>query len=168
MRRQAYLYLGGGVLLAILSGIVLATQVAAGSLSNTTVFVGAALAFVPVLALEAYGLYLLAGAREVSVNNEMGAQRRLSDLLREGGTVTLDSAMERCECDAEQVLAMLAELAELRVFSSYVDAQRETLHVLDGVNRDTLIVCKACGSGALREVEVGRLCGTCGSVYYLA
>lgn len=157
-----------GLVLAVLAGIWLATQVSAG-MSGGAATLGAAIAFVPVALLEGFGLYLVAkGGAEQKQMGEMQKQRQLLDIVKSRGQVDINNLALEMGLPVAQIQNMVHQLVGLQVFSGYVNWDSGILYSEDASKLRELDKCKNCG-GEITLAGKGIVrCRFCGTEYFLS
>lgn len=166
-RTLAIVLIIAGIILALLSGLWLASQVAEG-MSSGGALIGAGVAFIPVLLLEGYGLYLLQqGGAEAKQQSEMQKQRRLLDLVKSRGQISLNDLALELQSNVDEVKIMIDQLVGLQVFSGYVNWNARMLYSVEASQLRELTRCKNCG-GEIRLAGKGVVeCPFCGTQYFL-
>jgi hypothetical protein len=167
-RLIGFILAGSGLVLALLAGIWLATQAAAG-MSAGAATLGAALAFVPVAVLEGFGLYLIAkGGQEQRQTSEMQLQRRLLDIVRSRGQVDVSDAALEMNIPVTRVQDLVHQLVGLQVFSGYVNWDKGVLYSQEASQLRDLKQCKNCGGEITLSGKGTVTCRFCGTEYFLS
>lgn len=158
-----------GLGIALIAGIWLATQVAAGSLSGGGAALGAGLAFIPVALFVGAGLYLFVrGGTEAQEESVMQKQRQLLDILKTRGQVSVNDMALEMHTSVDSVKDMVYQLVGLQVFSGYVNWDDGVLYSSEAKELRTLDKCKNCG-GEISLVGKGVVrCKYCGTEYFLS
>lgn len=166
-RTLAVVLIVAGIILALLSGLWLASQVA-GGMSSGGALIGAGVAFIPVLLLEGYGLYLYQqGGAEARQQSETQKQRRLLDLVKSRGQISLSDLALELQSNVDEVKVMIDQLVGLQVFSGYVNWNARMLYSVEASQLRELTQCKNCG-GEIRLAGKGVVeCPFCGTQYFL-
>jgi hypothetical protein len=153
--------------IAVAAGVWLASQAAAGT-SVGGVVLGAGLAFIPVALLVGAGLYLfLRGGAESRDESVMQTQRRLMDIVRSKGQVTVEDVALELKIPVAEIKTMINQLVGLQVFSGYINWSEGTLYSMEADKLRELDKCKNCG-GALKLSGKGVVvCPFCGTEYFL-
>jgi Zn finger protein HypA/HybF involved in hydrogenase expression len=157
-----------GLGLAVLASLWLASQVSAEQLSAGGALIGATLAFVPVILLIGGGIYLfIKGGGEVEQQSTMQKQRRLMDVIRSRGQVTVEDVALEIGVPVSELKEMVHQLVGLQVFSGYVNWADGTLYSVEADQLRELKQCKNCG-GELKLAGKGVVtCPFCGTEYFL-
>jgi hypothetical protein len=168
-RLVGILLIVGGLALALLAGIWLATQVGSGELQAGGAALGAGLVFIPVALLEGIGLSMVArGATQQREQSEMQKQRQLLDIVRSRGQVAIADLALEMSIPATRLQSMVHQLVGLQVFSGYVNWEKGVLYSEDAASLRDLHQCKNCG-GEITLVGKGIVrCRFCGTEYYLS
>ncbi len=137
MNRGQWIGIGlsiAGFCLAIIAGLILATQVSTEELDTNGLLGGAALAFIPVAILVGTGIYLYVRQLPSEVGSTYSIaqkQRELMDILRSRGQIALvDAALELGVTDA-QLKEMIDDLIGLEIFNASVDWETGILYSSD-------------------------------------
>ncbi|MDX2138375.1 MAG: hypothetical protein SF123_09800 [Chloroflexota bacterium] len=156
-----------GVGIAVIASLWIASQVG-GGLTAGGALVGAGVAFVPVLLLIAGGVYLyLRGGVEAQEQSVMQKQRKLMDMVKTRGQISVNDAALELGVPLSQVKEMVHQLVGLQVFSGYVNWDEGTLYSVEANQLRELSKCKNCG-GELKLVGKGVVtCPFCGTEYFL-
>jgi ribosomal protein S27AE len=156
-----------GVGIAVIAGLWIASQVG-GGLTAGGALVGAGVAFVPVLLLMAGGVYLyLRGGVEAQEQSVMQKQRKLMDMVKTRGQISVNDAAVELGVPMPQVKEMVHQLVGLQVFSGYVNWDEGTLYSVEANQLRELNKCKNCG-GELKLAGKGVVtCPFCGTEYFL-
>src|SRR5687768_4547564 len=85
-----------GIVVAVLSGLWIASQVSAGLILTDGALVSAGVAFIPVALLVGFGIYMyVQGSSQAEVESTMHKQRQLLDIVKSRGQVSVnDLALE--------------------------------------------------------------------------
>jgi hypothetical protein len=153
-----------GFVMAALAGLALASQV--NSLGTGGLFAGAGLAFAVVLPFLGAGIFFYArGSREPEeTESTLPQQVRLSDLMNTRQTAALDALATELNVSAQDVLNMVHELAQLRLFSGYLTPEAQ-LHRIEPVVIQQMNRCQRCGNPLVLDSAIS-LCPSCGTEYY--
>jgi hypothetical protein len=143
--------------------------VSSGQLTGGGAVLGAGLAFIPVALLLGAGVYLFVqGGREAERESTMQKQRRLLDILRSRGQVTVSDMALEMDVSADTVRDMVHQLVGLQVFSGYANWQEGMLYSAEASQLRELDRCKNCG-GEIELVGKGiATCRFCGTEYFLS
>lgn len=155
---------------AVIAGLWLALQVSAEQLSSGGALVGAGIAFVPVALLAGFGIYMyVQGGKEAVEESEMQQQRRLLDIVRSRGQVSVTDLALEMKISAEKVRNLVHQLVGLQVFSGYINWEDGgILYSSDASQLRGLEKCKNCG-GDIELVGKGVVtCKFCGTEYFLS
>jgi hypothetical protein len=156
------------VIAAVIAGLWLASQTASGELTTGGAVLGAALALIPVAILVGGGLYLIVlGRQQTQQASEMQTQRRLLDIVKSRGQVSVDELALELQTNIDRVRQMTHQLVGLQVFSGYVNWKEGVLYSEDAQHLRNLKQCKNCGG----EIELAGkgvvACRFCGTEYFL-
>ena len=153
-----------GLMVALIAGLWLATQVSSDSLSSGGAILGAAFAFIPVALLMGAGVYFYnRGGTEAVEESMMQKQRRILDIVKSRGKVGVPELAVEMQVSADSVKEMLHQLVGLQVFSGYINWDEGMLYSEEASNLRDLDQCKNCGGEitlAGRGVVVCKFCGT--------
>lgn len=154
--------------IAVIAGLWIASQVAAG-LSGGGALVGAGIAFVPVALLIGFGVYMyVQGGAEAENQSEMEQQRRLLDVVKSRGQVSVTDLALELKLSVDEVKALVQQLVGLQVFSGYINWEEGTLYSTQASELRALNQCKNCG-GEIQLVGKGVVqCKFCGTEYFLS
>ncbi len=157
-----------GIGIAVTAGLWLASQTSANALDAGGATLGAGIAFIPVALLIGAGVYLyVRGGAEDREESVVRKQRRLMDIVRSRGQVSLGDLALELRVPASEVKDMIHQLVGLQVFSGYINWDEGTLYSIDASALRTLERCKNCG-GELRLVGKGVVtCRFCGTEYFV-
>ncbi len=157
-----------GLGVALIAGLWLATQAASGETETGGVLVGAGLAFIPIALLMGFGVYFyVQGGVQAQGESAMQQQRKLLDILRSRGKVSVSDMALELKVNVDAVKDMVHQLVGLQVFSGYVNWEEGTLYSAEASNLRALDKCKNCG-GEISLVGKGVVaCRFCGTEYFL-
>jgi hypothetical protein len=158
--------LGFGI--ALIAGLWFGTQLSTSQLSSGGALIGAGLAFIPVALLLGSGLYLFVqGNKEKEQVSEMQQQRKLMDMLRTRGEMSIGDAALELQVTADHVKGLVQQLVGLQVFSGYINWDKNMMYALEASKLRELNTCKNCG-GELKLAGKGTVqCRFCGTEYFL-
>ena len=162
-----------GLGIALIGGIWLATQVAAGSgnggVDGGGAALGAGLIFIPVALLVGAGIYLFVqGGSQAQEESVMQKQRQLLDILKSRGQVSVNDMALEMHSSVDSVKDMVYQLVGLQVFSGYVNWDQGVLYSAEASKLRELDKCKNCG-GDIQLVGKGIVrCKYCGTEYFLS
>ncbi|MBE2182670.1 MAG: hypothetical protein IAE89_04520 [Anaerolineae bacterium] len=157
-----------GLVLAVLAGIWLMTQVNAGMTIGAATL-GAAIAFIPVALLEGFGLYLVVkGGAEQKQMGEMQKQRQLLDIVKSRGQVDINNLALEMALPVAQIQNMIHQLVGLQVFSGYINWDGGILYSEDASKLRELDKCKNCGGEITLAGKGVVRCRFCGTEYFLS
>lgn len=158
----------------VFAGLVLGL-VAAGWLTmaegNTTGgrVLGALLALVIIAPIIGVGAFLLVqGGREERAMAEVAQQRKLLNIVKTQGQVTLSDVVLEMGATYQQVKAWLYDLVGRGLFSGYVNWEEGMLYSQQASQLRGETSCKHCG-GEVNLAGVGVIrCPFCGTEYFLS
>jgi hypothetical protein len=157
-----------GIGIAVIAGLWLATQAAAGHDSGGIVL-GAGLAFIPVALFVGFGIYLyVQGGQEAQEESVMQKQRQLLDILKSRGQVSVTDMALEMHVSADSVKDMVHQLVGLQVFSGYVNWDDGKLYSAEASNLRELDHCKNCGGEITLAGKGVVKCKYCGTEYFLS
>lgn len=157
-----------GLVLAVLGGLWLATQLSSGELNAGGATLGAGLIFIPVALLEGVGLFLVAkGSSQQREQSHMQLQRRLLDIVKSRGQVAVDDIALELATSRDQVRDMVHQLVGLQVFSGYVNWDEGMLYSEDASKLRGMTACKNCGGEITLAGRGVVRCRFCGTEYFL-
>ncbi len=158
-----------GLGIALIAGIWLATQVSSNALGGGGAAIGAGLAFIPVALLVGAGLYLFVrGGAESQEESVMQKQRKLLDIIKSRGQVSVNDVALEMNTSVDSVKDMIYQLVGLQVFSGYVNWESGILYSSEAKDLRALDKCKNCG-GEISLVGKGVVrCKYCGTEYFLS
>ncbi len=158
-----------GIGVALIAGLWIASQVAAGSLETGGALVGAALAFIPVALLVGFGIYLFVrGGAQEKEESVMRKQRELLDILKSRGQVSVSDMAVEMHVPVDSVKRMVHELVGLQVFSGYVNWNEGVLYSSEASQLRSLDKCKNCGGEITLAGKGIVVCKYCGTEYFLS
>lgn len=153
---------------AVIAGLWLALQVSSTQLSAGGAVVGAGIAFIPVALLVGFGIYMFVqGGKEAVEESSMEQQRRLLDIVKSRGQVSVTDLAMEMRVNLDTVKDLVHQLVGLQVFSGYINWQDGVLYSSDASKLRELDRCKNCG-GEINLVGKGVVvCKYCGTEYFL-
>lgn len=153
---------------AVIAGLWLALQVSSTQLAAGGAVVGAGIAFIPVAVLVGFGIYMFVqGGKEAVEESSMQQQRRLLDIVKSRGQVSVSDLAMEMRVNADTVKDLVHQLVGLQVFSGYINWQDGVLYSSDASQLRELDKCKNCG-GEINLVGKGVVvCKYCGTEYFL-
>lgn len=158
-----------GLALAVLAGLWLATQTASGQTSAGGAVLGAGLAFIPVALLIGFGFYQYSqGGAQAAEESTMQKQRKLLDILKSRGQVSLQDMAVELQVTAAQVQEMVHQLVGLQVFSGYANWTDGVLYSTEASQLRQLDKCKNCGGDIQLAGKGVVVCRFCGTEYFLS
>lgn len=158
-----------GLGIAIIAGLWLASQVAAGSISSGGALIGAGLAFIPVALLVGFGIYLYSrGGTEARQESMMQKQRQLLDILKSRGQVSVENMALEMNVSVDMVKEMVHQLVGLQVFSGYTNWDEGTLYSAEASNLRDLKQCRNCGGEITLAGKGVFVCRFCGTEYFIS
>lgn len=158
-----------GLGIAIIAGLWVASQVAAGSMSIGGALIGAGLAFIPVALLVGFGIYLYSrGGTEAKQESMMQKQRQLLDILKSRGQVSVENMALEMNVSVAMVKEMVHQLVGLQVFSGYINWDEGTLYSAEASNLRELKQCRNCGGEITLAGKGVFVCRFCGTEYFIS
>lgn len=159
--------IGAGI--ALIAGLWLASQVGSGDLSAGGATLGAGIAFIPIAIITGIGIYLFAkGSAEAEEQSTMQLQRRLLDVIKSRGQVSVNDVALELQTSVDTVKALVHQLVGLQVFSGYVNWKDGTLYSEEAAALRELKQCRNCG-GEIELTGKGVVtCRFCGTEYFLS
>ncbi|MDZ4767782.1 MAG: hypothetical protein SGJ24_01520 [Chloroflexota bacterium] len=158
-----------GLMVALIAGLWLATQVSSDSLSSGGAILGAAFAFIPVALLMGAGVYFYnRGGTEAVEESMMQKQRRILDIVKSRGKVGVPELAVEMQVSADSVKEMLHQLVGLQVFSGYINWDEGMLYSEEASNLRDLDQCKNCGGEITLAGRGVVVCKFCGTEYFLS
>jgi hypothetical protein len=155
-----------GFIAAVLAGLWLAAQ--ASVMQPGGVILGAGLAFIPVALLIGFGIFLyVRGGREAVQESAMQQQRRLLDILKSRGQVSVDDMALELGLSMDTVKDLVYQLVGLQVFSGYINWREGTLYSSDASKLRDLERCKNCNGEIVLAGKGVVTCKYCGTEYFL-
>lgn len=157
-----------GLAIALIAGIWLAGQLGTGELTSGGAVIGAGLAFIPVALLTGFGLYLYAqGGVQAQQESVMQRQRRLLDIVKSRGQVSVNEIALEMSVSVDNVREMVHQLVGLQVFSGYVNWKDGTLYSAEASGLRDLKQCRNCGGEITLAGKGIMTCKFCGTEYFL-
>lgn len=158
-----------GLGVALIAGLWAASQVSAGSLSSGGAVTTAGVAFIPVALLVGFGIYLFVqGGSQAKEESEMQKQRRLLDIVKSRGQVSVSDMAVEMGVPVAQVQDMVHQLVGLQVFSGYINWDDGTLFSAQASQLRELDKCKNCGGEITLAGKGVVVCKYCGTEYFLS
>ena len=158
-----------GLGVAVIAGLWIASQASSGAWSSGTPVFAAGVAFIPVALLIGFGIYLyVQGGAQAKEESEMQKQRRLLDILKSRGQVTVSDMAVEMAVPVSQVQDMVHALVGLQVFSGYVNWDDGTLYSAEASQLRQLDKCKNCGGEITLAGKGVVACKYCGTEYFLS
>src|SRR4051812_47688423 len=103
-----------GIVVAVLAGLWIATQVSTGQMRSDSAFVAAALAFIPVALLVGFGIYMyVQGSSQAEEESVMHKQRELLDIVKSRGQVSVNDLALEMNASVDSVKSMVHQLVGL-------------------------------------------------------
>ena len=158
-----------GLGIAVIAGLWLAVQVGREQLTAGGAVLGAGLAFIPVALLIGIGLFLfIQGGKDAEQETVMRKQRRLLDIVRSRGQISISDTAIEMGVSADTVREMVHQLVGLQVFSGYANWKEGMLYSVEASQLREMNQCRNCG-GAIELVGKGiATCRFCGTEYFLS
>jgi hypothetical protein len=158
-----------GLGVAVIAGLWIATQVSGETMSGGAAVTTAGVAFIPVALLVGFGIYLFVqGGAQAKEDTEMQKQRRLLDILKSRGQVSVNDMALEMTVPVAQVQTMVHQLVGLQVFSGYVNWDEGTLYSAEASQLRQLDKCKNCGGEITLAGKGVVVCKYCGTEYFLS
>jgi len=158
-----------GLGLAVIAGLWIASQISTDAMSSGGALVAAGLAFIPVVLLEGFGLYLLQqGGSEQAQQSTMRQQRQLLDIVSTRGQISLSQLALELQANIDDVKSMIYQLVGLQVFSGYINWNENMLYSSDASQLRQLTQCKNCGGEITLAGKGVVQCKYCGTEYFLS
>ncbi|MCK6577678.1 MAG: hypothetical protein L6Q98_06190 [Anaerolineae bacterium] len=158
-----------GLGIALIGGLWLASQVSAGALDSGGALLGAGIAFIPVALLLGSGVYLFVrGGAQAQEESVMQKQRRLLDIVKSRGQVSVNDLALEMRISVDNVKDMVHQLVGLQVFSGYINWQEGTLYSAEAAGLRNLDKCKNCGGEITLAGKGVVACKYCGTEYFLS
>lgn len=158
-----------GLGVALIAGLWIATQVSGEQMSGGAAVTTAGVAFVPVALLVGFGLYLFnQGGAQAQQDSEMQKQRRLLDIVKSRGQVSVSDLAVEMGVPVGGVQNMVHQLVGLQVFSGYVNWEDGTLYSAQASQLRELDKCKNCGGEITLAGKGVVVCKYCGTEYFLS
>jgi uncharacterized membrane protein len=157
-----------GLGIAVIAGLWISSNLAAGTLEAGGALLTAFFVFILVAMLLIAGIYLfLRSGHEAQKQSAMETQRKLIDIVKSRGEVDVHQLALELQTPVGEVKTLTHQLVGLGVFSGYVNWDSGTLYSADAKALRELDKCKNCG-GALKLVGKGVItCPYCGTEYFL-
>ncbi len=153
---------------AVIAGLWLALQVSSEQLGAGGAVVGAGIAFIPVALLVGFGIFMyVQGGKEAVEESSMQQQRRLLDIVKSRGQVSVSDLALEMRISVDTVKDLVHQLVGLQVFSGYVNWQDGTLYSSDASQLRELEKCKNCGGEINLAGKGVVVCKFCGTEYFL-
>lgn len=168
-RILGFILIAGGILVAVVVGVLMMTYVGEGNLSTGAAVLGFTLAFlVLVLPQLGLGIFLLwRGGQEAAVAAKADKQRQLLNIVKSRGQVDIGDVAIEMQVSRDQLQNMLHELVGMGLYSGYINWDEGTLISSEASQLRALTHCKHCG-GQLELAGKGVIrCPYCGTEYYL-
>jgi hypothetical protein len=150
-------------------GAWIATETVNGGLSGGGAALGGLLALIIVGPLAGVGVFLLVqGGREERSMAEVQQERRLLNIVKTQGQVTVSDLVLELNSDHSQVRNWIYDLVGKGLFSGYVNWEEGVLYSEQASQLRGETRCKHCG-GEIKLVGKGVVsCPYCGTEYFLS
>lgn len=147
----------------------LVSEVATGGLTAGGAALGGLLALIIAAPLAGAGIFLLVqGAREEKSMAEVSQQRKLLNMVKTKGQVTISDLALELNSDLTQVKNWIYDLVGKGLFSGYANWEEGVLYSEQASQLRTETRCKHCG-GEIKLVGKGVVsCPYCGTEYFLS
>ena len=158
-----------GLVLGVAVGAYLFLGVREDNLTGSAAVFGIVLLFgAVVLPLLGGGVFLLMrGRSEASELADVAQERRLLDIVKTRGTVTIEDLVLDMRTSRDAVQADLYDLVGRGLFTGYVDWDKGQLHSVDAKQLQGRQTCPNCG-GAVELAGKGLIkCPYCGAEIFL-
>lgn len=157
-----------GVGAALIAGVWLALQASNQQLGAGGAVLGAGLAFIPIALLVGFGVFLfIRGGKEVEHESAMLKQRKLLDILKSRGQVSVSDMALELGVNAATVQELVHQLVGLQVFSGYANWKDGMLFSAEASQLRQIDKCRNCG-GEISLVGKGTAqCRFCDTEYFL-
>jgi tRNA(Ile2) C34 agmatinyltransferase TiaS len=115
-----------------------------------------------------FGVFMLRqGAKEEAESAEAARQRKILDMVKAQGEVSINDVVIELQSDTQTVQNMIHRLVGMGVFSGYINWEKGTLYSAEAANLRELKQCKNCG-GEIKLSGKGVVsCPWCGTEYFL-
>jgi hypothetical protein len=161
--------IGGGSLLFLAAAVWLITGVLGGELTSGGAALGGILALVLSAPLVGAGTYLvILGGREEKAMAEVAKQRKLLNIVKTQGEVSVSDLVLELDGTYNQVQNWIYDLVGKGLFSGYVNWEEGTLFSQQASRLRDETHCRHCG-GELSLAGKGVVsCPYCGTEYFLS
>lgn len=168
-RTVGLLMLIGAIGLCLVGGVVLFVLAGSAGLSQGGAAVGGALLFVIAAPLAGVGIFTLVRSRgEAAEQAEAEAQRKILDMVKTRGQVSMSDVIIELQSGQPQVQDMLYRLVGLGVFSGYINWDAGILYSAEAGDLHAISECKHCGGQVKFAGKGVQQCPHCGTEYFLA
>jgi hypothetical protein len=158
-----------GLIIAVIGGLWLASQVASGQLESGGAIVTAGVIFIPVALLVGFGIYqYVQGGQQMAEESVMQKQRQLLDIVKSRGQVSVEDMAMELHVPRDNVQEMVHQLVGLQVFSGYVNWKEGILYSQEASSLRELDKCKNCGGEIVLAGKGVVVCKYCGTEYFLS
>lgn len=167
-RLVGIILMGLGFGITVLVGLWLAVQVSAEELEAGGAVLGGFLAFIVIGPLIGFGIYMyVRGGQEADEQSVMEQQRRLLDIVRSRGQVTVEDLALEMQVGVTAVQDMVHQLVGLQVFAGYVNWDDGILYSSDAGKLRDMKDCQKCGAPIQLSGKGVVTCRFCGTEYFL-
>jgi hypothetical protein len=169
-RTTGLLLIGGAVAICLVVSSVLGVGYFQGGLELNGAILGMGIVIViVVMPLIAGGVLALSRSRGEQANKaEAEHLRRILDMVKTRGQVSVSDVIIDLQSDQPSVQAMIYKLVGMGVFSGYVNWNEGILYSSEAASLHSLSECKHCG-GQVKLAGKGVVkCPFCGTEYFLA
>ena len=148
----------------------LGAGLAGGRLQPAGAILGFGLLFLALVApLGGAGVFSLVRSRKEQVEqSESDAQRKILDMVKTRGAVSVSDVIVELQSDLPTVQGMIYRLVGMGVFSGYVNWDEGTLYSAEASALHELSQCKHCGGNVDFAGKGVLKCPFCGTEYFLA
>ncbi|PJF41657.1 MAG: hypothetical protein D6737_03905 [Chloroflexi bacterium] len=159
-----------GLGIALIAALFLITQLnAEDGISGGGAAVGAGLAFIPVALFVGFGAFMVfKGGEDAKKHVEMEKQRKVLDIVKSRGQVTIDDLALEIDISRDELKAIVHRLVGLQVFDGYINWDVGTLYSEQASHLHELTNCKNCGGDIDLAGQGVLVCPWCGTEYFLS
>jgi hypothetical protein len=168
-RTVGIVLIAAAVVICLIGSVLLGSGVAGGSLEVSGAVLGFGLLFVVLVGpLAAGGVFaLVRGRREAESEVAAANQRKLLDMVKTRGKVSVSDVVVELQSDLASVQNMIYKLVGMGVFSGYVNWDEGMLYSAEASEIRGLEQCKSCGGNVSFAGKGVLKCPFCGTEYFL-